>query len=67
MSVNGTLSIIKTSPINATYNKVIYNQKVLGMDYSECPKPTLFNIDFKHKHHAGQIGNLHENPMSFSI
>ncbi|MFM7988352.1 MAG: hypothetical protein ACKPKO_54475, partial [Candidatus Fonsibacter sp.] len=67
MSINGEWGILKNIPVNASYNDIVYDQTVLGMDYLDCSNQTLSRIDFKIKDHNGYIVNLHENHASFSI
>ena len=66
-SINGEWGILKKNPVSASYSEMIYYQTVLGMDYLDCSGETLSRIDFKIKDHAGNIVNLHNNHVSFSI
>ena len=67
MSVNGDWGILKTRAVSASYSEMIYYPTVIGMDYLDCSNQTLSRIDFKIKDHAGNIVNLHNNHVSFSI
>ena len=67
MSINGEWGILNKIPVSSGYNKLIYDQTVIGMDYLDCLGQTLSRIDFKVKDHEGNIVNLHGNHISFSI
>ena len=43
MSVNGAWGILKKIPVSADYNKLIYDQTALGMDFSDCSNPNPNN------------------------
>ena len=57
----------KKIPVSAAYNKLIYDQTVLGMEYLDCSNQTVSLIDFKLKDHNGDVVNLHGGHVSFSI
>ena len=66
-AAHGEWGILKKIPVNADYNKLIYDQTVLSMDYLDCSPQTLSLIDFKLKDHTGKVVNLHGGHVSFSI
>ena len=67
VSSKGEWSIIKKVPVRGSYNEMIYDQTVLGMDYLDCSNQSLLSIDFKIKDSYGNVINLHGNHWSFSI
>ena len=67
VSTNGEYGILKKVPVSASYNNMIYDNTVLGMDHLDCSNKTLSRIDFKVKDAYGNIVNLHGNHWSFSI
>ncbi len=58
---------LEENPVSAGYTAMIYDQTVLGMDYLDCSNQTLARIDFKIKDHVGNVVNLHQNHILFSI
>jgi len=46
VSVNGEWGIIKQVPVRASYNEMIYDQTVLGVDDLDCSNLTLSRNDF---------------------
>jgi hypothetical protein len=67
MSVSGDRNIIKKVPVNAGHGEVIFDQTVTGMDYLDCSHQTLSRISFQLKDVFGNIIDLHDNHISFSI
>ena len=67
MSVTGDLGILKTIPVCSDYNQLIYDQRVLGMDYLDCSNQTWSIIEFKIKGHSGNIATLHKKRVMFSV
>ena len=64
MRVNGEWGILKKIPISSGYNRLIYDQTVLCMDYLDCSNQTLSIIDFNIKCNYGHIVNLHKHHVS---
>ena len=61
MMLTGEWGMLKEIPVSATYNGMIYDQTVLGLDYFDCSKQTAFRIKLNIKDHAGHIVNVHEH------
>jgi hypothetical protein len=67
MSISGDRNIIKKIPVTAGHGDVIFDQTVTGMDYLDCSHQTLSRISFQLKDVFGNIIDLHDNHISFSI
>ena len=67
ISVAGDMNIIKKIPVNAGHGEVIFDQTVTGMDYLDCSRQTLARISVQLRDVYGNIIDLHENHISFSI
>ena len=59
VSTNGEYGILKKVPVNASYNNMIYDNTVLGMDHLDCNNKTLSRFDIKVKDASGNIIDLH--------
>ena len=67
MALNGEWGILKKIPVSADCNQLIHDHTALGTDYLDCSNQMLSLIDFKLKDHSGNIVNLRDNRVSFSI
>jgi hypothetical protein len=67
MSVAGDRNIVKKIPVNAPHGDVIFDQTVTGMDYLDCSRQTLSRLSFQLRDVFGNIIDLNENHISFSI
>ena len=67
MSTKGDGGIIKTVPVRANYNEMIYDDAVLGIDYIDVSRQTLARLEFQLKDSYGNILNLHGNHWSCSL
>ena len=63
----GQASIIKTVPVNANYNQMVFDSMTSSNDFLDCSKQTLRNIEFTIDDVHGQRLNLHGQEVSFSI
>ena len=64
MSVTGEWGMLKKMPVSSEYNRVIYDQTALGMDYFDCSSQALSTLDFKIQDCNGNIANMHRNRVS---
>ena len=67
MSLNGERGILKKIPVRASYNELLFDQTILGMDYLDCSNQSISTLDFKLKDSYNNTINLHGNHWSFSI
>ena len=67
MSLNGERGVLKKVPVRASYNELLFDQTILGMDYLDCSNQSLSRIDIKLKDSYGNTINLNGNHWSFSI
>ena len=67
ISVAGDRNRIKTIPVNAPHNEMIFDQTVTGMDYLDCSQQTLSRLGFQLRDVFGHILELNGNHISFSI
>lgn len=67
ISCSGESGIVKKVPVSSGYNEMIFDQVVLGSDYLDCSRQTLRRLEFKLKDVFGNIINLNDNHVSFSI
>ena len=44
INLTGNGHLIKTVPVRANYNEMVYNDAVLGIDYLDCSRQTLSRI-----------------------
>ena len=67
MSLNGERGILKKIPVRASYNELLFDQTILGMDYLDCSNQSISTLDFKLKDSYNNTIDLHGNHWSFSI
>ena len=67
MSVAGDRNIVKKIPVTAEHGQVIFDQTVTGMDYLDCSRQTLSRLGFALRDVYGNVSDLNENHISFSI
>ena len=67
MSVAGDRNIVKKIPVTAGHGEVIFDQTVTGMDYLDCSRQTLSRLGFALRDVYGNVIDLNENHISFSI
>ena len=67
MSVAGDRNIVKKIPVTAEHGQVIFDQTVTGMDYLDCSRQTLSRLGFALRDVYGNVIDLNENHISFSI
>ena len=67
MSLSGERGVIKKVPVSAGYNEMIFDRVVLGSDYLDCGRQTLSRLEFQLKDAYGDVIDLHDNHLSFSI
>ena len=61
MSLNGERGVLKKVPVRASYNELLFDQTILGMDYLDCSNQSLSRIDIKLKDSYGNTINLNGN------
>ena len=63
----GQSNIIKKIPVNANYNGMIFDGMSSSNDFLDCSKQTLKTIQFRIENSRGDLINLHNQEISFSI
>ena len=53
--------------MNAGHGEVIFDQTVTGMDYLDCSRQTLSRLSFALRDVYGNVVDINENHVSFSI
>lgn len=64
---HGQSNIIKKIPVNANYNCMIFDGMSSSNDFIDCSKMTLKTIQFRIENSRGDLINLHNQEISFSI
>jgi len=67
ITVSGNRNVVKKIPVNAPHGSIIFDQTVTGMDYIDCSHQTLSRISFQLRDIFGNLIDLHDNHISFSI
>jgi hypothetical protein len=67
ITVSGNRNVVKKIPVNAPHGSIIFDQTVTGMDYIDCSHQTLSRISFQLRDVFGNLIDLHDNHISFSI
>ena len=63
----GERTILKKVPVNAPQGEMILDVTRSGNDYLECGKQTLKRLEFTITDERGNIPDLHEHDVSFSL
>ena len=63
----GQQNIIKKVPVNANYNGMVFDGMSSSNDFLDCSKQTLKTISFRIENSNGDLINLHNQHISFSI
>ena len=64
---HGQSNIIKKIPVNANYNGMVFDGMSSSNDFLDCSKQTLKTIQFRVENSKGDLINLHNQEISFSI
>ena len=64
---SGQSNVIKKIPVNANYNGMVFDGMSSSNDFLDCSKQTLKTIQFRIENSRGDLINLHNQEISFSI
>ena len=64
---HGQSNIIKKIPVNSNYNGMVFDGMSSSNDFLDCSKQTLKTIQFRVENSKGDLINLHNQEISFSI
>ena len=67
LSPNGNSNVIKKIPVTAGYGEIIYNDKFSLHDYIDVSKLMIKTLEFQICDSYGNVVNLRNMPVSFSL
>ena len=67
ISLNGERGVLNKDLLRASYEELLFDQTVWGMDYLDCSHQSLSILYFKLKDSYGNTINFNGNHWSFSI